>query len=39
MHFKEIGKIKDWFWINGKYEDLIIEVLHRDEWLKRNKHI
>ena len=39
LRFKEIGKIKDWFWINGKYEDLIIEVLHRDEWLKRNKYI
>jgi RimJ/RimL family protein N-acetyltransferase len=39
MHFKEIGKIKDWFWINGKYEGLIIEVLHRDDWLKRNKYI
>jgi RimJ/RimL family protein N-acetyltransferase len=35
FRFQEIGKFTNLCWINGRYEDLICVMLHRDDWLKR----
>jgi len=34
--FKRVGQYENWCSIDGQFENLIIEVLDRESWLKRN---
>ena len=36
FRFEEKGRYTNLCWINGKYEDVVLAMLHREEWLKRN---
>jgi RimJ/RimL family protein N-acetyltransferase len=36
FRFQEVGNFKNLCWIGGRYQDLILVMLHRDDWLKRN---
>lgn len=35
--FKEVGTLKDYFFYNDKYIDVVISQLQRTDWQKRNK--
>lgn len=37
FHFKEVGRYPELTWQNGQYVDNIMVMLHRDDWLIRNK--
>lgn len=36
FRFKEAGRFPGLFWDRGQYVDVVIAMLNRDEWLKRN---
>jgi RimJ/RimL family protein N-acetyltransferase len=36
FRFNEVGKLKEYFWDRGKYSDMIIAMLKKEEWMRRN---
>ena len=41
FRFKRVGTLPEYLWDpkNGKYEDVNIAVLDREEWFKRNNYL
>jgi [ribosomal protein S5]-alanine N-acetyltransferase len=36
FRFREVGRYKQLFWCNGAYEDSVLCMLQRDDWMRRN---
>lgn len=36
FHFKEIGVYEKLYWISGGWEDSVVVILNREDWMKRN---
>jgi len=37
FNFTKVGEYKNFFYIDGKYDDLVVGMLDRETWFKRNK--
>lgn len=36
LRFETVGAYKEMFWVDGKYQDYIMSMIRREDWLKRN---
>lgn len=36
LRFREVGRVPDLLWIDGRYVDSVTVLLSRDEWMRRN---
>lgn len=36
LRFEMVGTYKEMFWVDGKYEDYLIAMVRKEDWLRRN---
>lgn len=39
FRFREVGRFEDALWLDGRYDDHVIVMLRREDWLARNPNI